>query len=621
MDKLQVLFYVMSRNPSFLDANEYFKLVTVVESAARSPVKLKSLLAVHVLVDLSLKLSGKMEVDSGRSFSLLPSQVISLIMDQIASLGKMLVDISLSNSEVFQEIEGRLNLLLLIVREHSDLWIFLLEKICLTIELIMKMYEDVFDSQRIDVNFEGDEKTDINLRFAFILYGFVEICVGHLGPVVPTTSEIFYKVKLLVNRVCKSCLFDSHTCISYSLLLNCKFVLSCRITEDFRTCNRDGIPRFTFCDDLAENEIFTLECAKKLLKNGDEWFGYKAGRHAACHGSWFAATLIFGHLISKVQSDFFQCWLKSLFQFALAERKIQLLLLPQYGSSLANWLEKEAILTMFSIDEQINQHHAGSITKGIYYDKLLEAYQCLRSSGETLKVAATTPVRGFCFQRWFLSLRAKILGTVGSILKLLINISSGTYTILKIVEEFSKFSLTSERLSREFDLVGTIFFGMDTKSSNVISALALNCSLLAFCTGFAFHVPSLATTLMTENVDDFETKLHASLIQNLISRLWLVDGETCKTLTQLFEVTGGPTSRSHLLSSSKILDVGYEVRDILTLCRYAVSEVVDLQSKSNGVDEGTFLQVIEDGVRFLSNILIQWISIPFRVPKCFFSVR
>lgn len=321
MDKLQILFYVRS-NPSFLDANEYSKLVKAVENAARSPEKLKCLLAVHLLVDLSLQLSGKMEVESGvLSFSSLPSQVISLIMDQIVSLGKMFVDLPQPNSKVFQEIEGLLNLLLLIVREHSDLWTLLLEKICLTAELIMNMHEDAFDSRQRDVDVDGDKKNDISLRFAFILYGFVAISVGHLGQVVSITSELFDKVKLLVNSVCKSCLFNSHTCIMYSLLLNCKFILSYKIPEDFRICNNYGFPRFTFCEDLTEYEISTLECAKKLLKIGDDWPAYKAGRHAACHGSWFAATLIFGHLITKVHSDVFHYWLKSLFQFALAERK------------------------------------------------------------------------------------------------------------------------------------------------------------------------------------------------------------------------------------------------------------------------------------------------------------
>ncbi|XP_022942067.1 uncharacterized protein LOC111447255 [Cucurbita moschata] len=611
----KIIFYVRP-NPSFLDANEYSKLVKAVESAAQSRVMLTSLHAVRLLVDLSLQLSGKMEVESGvSSFSLLPEQVISLIMDQITSL---LVDLSQLNSEVFQEIKGLLNLLLLIVREHSDLWSFLLEKICFTVELIMNMHEGVFDRQQIDMDVEGDKKNDISLRFAFILYGFMAICVGHLGQVVGITSEIFDKVKLLVKSVCEGVLFSSH-----SLLLNCKFILSCRITEDFRSCNNDGFPRFTFCEKLTENEIFTLQCAKKLLKNGDEWPAYKAGRHAACHGSWFAATLIFGHLSSKVRSGFFEHWLKSLFQFALAERKIQLLLLPQYGSGLINWLEQETILNLFSTEEQIKHHHAGSISEGIYYDKLLEAYQCLCSSGEALKSSVDTPVQAFCFQRWFLSLRAKMLGTIGSIVKLLLNVpysTNDTAAIHETVEEFSKLSLTFERLSHEFDLIGTTFIGMDTENLNVISALALNCSLLAFCTGFAFRVPNLATSLLTENVDDFRT-LRSVLIRNLIGRLWSVDRETSKQLTELFNATGGPNNCLHLLLRNKILDMGYEVRGISTLCRYAVSEVIRSQSKSNGMDEGTVLRVMEDGMQFLSNILMQWISIPFRVPKCFFCVR
>ncbi|XP_050946720.1 uncharacterized protein LOC103502541 isoform X2 [Cucumis melo] len=631
---LQKIIFYVRRNPSFLDANEYSNLVKAVENAARSPVKLKRLLAFQVLVPLSLQLSGKMEVESGVcSLSLLPSRVISLIMDQIASLAKMFLDLPQSNSEGFQEIKELLNLLLLIVREQSDLWILLLEKICLTAALIMKMHEDAFDGQQRDVDFEVNEKNDISLRFSFILYGFVAISVGYLGQVISITPEIFDKVKLLVNSVCQSCLFSSHTCIIYSLLLNCKFILSCRIAEDFRICNNNGFPHFTFCEDLTENEIFTLECAKKLLRVGDEWPAYMAGRHAACHGSWFAATLIFGHLISKVRSDIFHYWLKSLFQFALAERKIQFLLLPHYGSGLTIWLEKEAILNMFHIQEHINHHYTGSITEGIYYGKLSETYQCLFSSVEVLKAAAVPPVQSFCFQRWFLSLRAKILGTVGSILKTLLNVlcsistdygklgTNNTGIILESVNEFSKLSLKLERLSHEFDLIGTTFIGMDTKSLNVISALALNCSLLAFCTGFAFHVPDLATTLMTENVDDFRTKLRAILIQNLTSRLRLVDDETSKMLAQLFEVTGPPNNCSHLVSRGKILDLGYEVRGILTLCRYAISEFIRMQSKSSGVDKETFLQVIEDGMQFLSNIVMLWISIPFRVPKRFFFVR
>ncbi|KAJ6296271.1 hypothetical protein OIU78_024172 [Salix suchowensis] len=48
--------------------------------------------------------------------------------------------------------------------------------------------------------------------------------------------------------------------------------------------------------DLVEREFFTLDCAKKLLTERDNWSAYKAGTFAACQGAWITAAFVFEQL-------------------------------------------------------------------------------------------------------------------------------------------------------------------------------------------------------------------------------------------------------------------------------------------------------------------------------------
>ena len=72
------------------------------------------------------------------------------------------------------------------------------------------------------------------------------------------------------------------------------------------------------------------------------------------------------------------------------------------------------------------------------------------------------------------------------------------------LQKITQISLQLKRLAREFDLVTTSFIDMDKKSSKIISELAMSCSLLAFCAGFALYIPSLINPISNSGLGILE---------------------------------------------------------------------------------------------------------------------
>ncbi|KAK9939027.1 hypothetical protein M0R45_015736 [Rubus argutus] len=152
-----------------------------------------------------------------------------------------------------------------------------------------------------------------------------------------------------------------------------------------------------------------------MLTENNSWPAYRVGTYAACQGAGRTATFILVQLVRKVYSDSCYCWLKSLVQYAYGELKHELLLLPKQGLETPKF---PLILSGNDLGE-IDQHAAHNIKD--YRKQLAAAYNSLCFSLETLKVDVTRS-HAFYFQRWFLSLRAKLLGAVVDILDILKNI-------------------------------------------------------------------------------------------------------------------------------------------------------------------------------------------------------
>lgn len=627
------------------DLLECAKLSTIIEDASRSPVMSKRMLAFRFLVDISSKLKDSREIGCGVcSSSFMPSQVISLITNRITLLVKPFLDLYQVDSLVYQEFNNLLNHLLLIVGEYPDLGVILMDHIFILIKFLSSMDDNAMAIVEVDklghdvVDIKGEKSTIIRLKLAFIVYKFVVACLESLKEAGAITTLVFDKMKLLVESVCECNLFDCYMHTVYSLLLHCRVIWGLDLNgSNESSCHyrHSGTPLHNY---LIERELDTFEFAKKMLSENNNWPAYKVGMYSACQGAWFLATFIFQQLISQVHSDSCHCWLKSLLQFADSERKLELLLLSKQGFSLAIWLEmKKSPLVILSTDlGEIANGSDNDINKLDFSKELEGAYNCICSSKETLDIASKSG-QGFYFQRWFLSLRAKLLRAVMDVLKALETIPyiwehvdhSGHDNKSLMAEcwlslqQITEISLRLKSLAKEFDVIITSFGDMDRSSVKIISALALSSSLLAFITSFVvLFIPNLSHTSPSCGLENPENVLLAQLVQNLAERLLHMDPETGTNLCRLMEVSGQPKMCFHLQSINQVFNIGCEGRDVVAVCKYTISGVACLigdQKRAN--NEDTILEVIKDGLQLLFKILAKWMHVPFRTPKYYFRLR
>ncbi|XP_019051419.1 PREDICTED: uncharacterized protein LOC104586554 isoform X2 [Nelumbo nucifera] len=623
-------------NLSFVGMVELGKLLQIVENAAKSPAKSKIFLSLYLLVDISSKLRGRIEIASDDDYSTyFPSQVISLVIDQITLLLKKHC---WAENELWKECQHLLYLTLSLVKEYSTLGAFVLDKIRVSVESLLNMQEGCIHPRRPNSSanesfeFEGKKRMSNVSKLVICLYRFAEGCVETLNQTSAVTTQVLHNVKLLVICIQQSSLFDPNTFSVHSLCLHYQIMQSCLTNEASGTSNfyKD---LYTCQDDYwVEHEKLTLEFAKKMMEMNYTWSAYKLGQYAACQGVWFAATFIFNKLTNKVQTDSNFYWLKSLVLFSSAESNILLFLFPKQGQELVNGFE-------------IHEFGVGEVGEGItsslqdYGDNLSKACSNICFSEELLSGNVILG-RAFYFQRWFLSLRAKVLQTIVDLFRLLSANASqghigsnqqaeGSTEIIspghaEHIHSFMYFvtsiSFRLKKLAQEFDLLAISFMDLDADSFRTISVLALNCSLLAFCTGFIPALPGYQNS--TTYVSNSEKFSHSFLIQDLAERLWHIDNETISNLKLLLKITGEPEKCSHLQSRTQLLRVGHHERNTLRVCRSAVSAALQLEERTKRMDnEGGLFQLSRGYLKFLSNILKEWICIPFWIPRFFFQVR
>ena len=624
------------------DILELDKLLTVIENASKSSITVKQLLAIRVLVVISGMLKERIRIESdGADSTLLLSQIMPFVIDQLTSLVKPVLDLCHSHSEVGKECNDLFSLFLLLVEEHPELGVIVLDKIHLFMEYLVNMPDRGTSASKASlsvneiVDFKGKTSRFIMSKLAIYVYRFVVSCLEHLKETKSITTEVADKVKLLAEHVHQCSLFDCLTHMMYSLLLYSCISGHFVVNKNEETDNSDENFVETLDDRLIECEILALEFAEKILAGRDYWDAYKAGKYAAHQGAWFTASFIFEQLMTKVQSDSCLCWLKSLAQFSHSEKEIQLLLLPKQGSRLVDWLKTKKVSSIHFKDNPVEISLDADLPK--WYEKLIETYSSLYSSLETLE-NVVKPGQAFCFQRWFLALRVKVLAALADIVKLLGTVPFNHDTITKnelvkksilveypqLFQQISRVSFQAKRLAHEFDLMVTSFIGMDRKSLKIISALALNCSILAFIAGFSLYFPEMpmyenVTTCSLEGLKRFS---HPALVQDLIGRLWRIDHETSASLWMLSKAIGRPKSCCHFQPGNQIWNFGCGVEDILKVCRYAVTKVVALKNGANKGHNGEDVsQRVNDGCQLLLDVVTKWMHIPFRIPTYFFQVR
>ncbi|TYH37628.1 hypothetical protein ES332_D12G053600v1 [Gossypium tomentosum] len=594
----KIFLLTLPNLPSF-EKLEFDHLLAILENAAQSPIMSKCLAALRILTDISSKLWARKNSESFAVYSSpLPLRVISLVMAQLRSLVKQLPDPCQTSSRIFHEIKSLLKLILQLVGEHPDLGATVLGEIGSFIKYFGTPNENVLASKHIAssevLDFEGDMYQAFRSKLLSHIHRFVATCLQILNEAGAITTNVFGKVQLLVKHLHHGRIFDCYTRTIYSLLLHSR-LFGILIEHPFK------------------QELATLEHACKMLSERDNWHSYKAGIYATNQGAWITATFIFAELMSRVQSESCYCWFKSLVQFSHSEAKLWLSPLAKQGSFLEGSVGTNELLAFLKDNfGELGQDAAGNDDVPNYRDVLVGAYK----------------------NRWFFSLRAKLLGAVGEILEVLdtskqetfsiiIEVQNSALTNIKCLEKFTQFSCRLNRLAKEFNLINSSFIGMDCESLKIIARLALSCSLLAFSAGFPHFFPNLPAykylrTCVREHSQ--QSNLSSMLLQDLLSRLLHIDHEVSMDLCKLLDNGGCPTKCSHLQSGNYILKSGHEVKDILDIIRYAVSTVMHLQIETNRIqNEAIISHVTKNGVELLLEISRKWLQIPFQMPKQFFN--
>ncbi|KAI3965627.1 hypothetical protein MKX01_010584 [Papaver californicum] len=623
-----------------MDISELVNFVPSVKAAAQSPILSKRLLSLRLLVDIcSDHRMGMERTSDANGLINLPSWVLLSLLDQIEGLVKPVLETCRTTSEVEQEYRSLFYLIVSLVKEHPSLGVLVLDKIRLIIEPMMDLCTEnlettvVSSSLRDTVMFDVGRHVHVASNLISCIYKVVESCVIiTLDVASAITSQLHQSMKLLFSVILQSSLFTQDIHIVHLFFLHFHVM---GVNEDNGICIVAEELRIANINYRFQHERLVVEYMKKIIAGNDNWSAYKFVQWAACKGMWLVVAVLSGQLINKVQSESNVNWLKSLTLFAQAESTVLLLNFPEQVSEVwvapcTSALREPGCGSAWNAD---SQNYVGSLT---------EACTSIRAASEVLGSAISLN-ETFYFQRWFLDVRAKFLEAALDILRFLSSDTcnnSNSCSKASVSHEGSteaeetppdfhllvyfltRFSLRLNRLVREFDLLATSFIGMDTESFRTISRLALNCSVLAFCTGFVLYHPNLYEKSMLCDLESLMKCSHSTLLKDAIKRLQHVDEETSTNLKVLLSSIEEPKSCFHLHKKTFLYRSGFREREILVVSRDAVTKVLHLQEEASKMNsKGILGQVSKAGVQLLRGILIKWMQISLQTPKYFFQVR
>ncbi|KAK1380491.1 ARM repeat superfamily protein [Heracleum sosnowskyi] len=613
-DALQILHKIVILNVFSFPYSDIFELLsellTIVENNTQSSTL--SYRVLYVLVDMYCKFMERADskVD-GEGLHHIESRMITSITNRIFAVKENL------------EVKSLISLLLHLVHARTVLAGLVLEKIINSVKLMSK--------GKRTLSHHGSELGEMKrVKTKAILYVCKALtsCLEKLDKTDALTTEIHATMKLLVEDAHRYNFFDCNTRIVLALLYMSYFTYH-RLWNNIQ--DTGNLSKLGTSDqrDFVQLGISTLNCSNEILTRMDNWLAYKAGKSAACHGTWFVAAFIFRKLIKLAQSHSCVSWLNLLADFAHSEMHIQFLTFPKQCSDLLNCLESRGIST-------------STLGSPNHIDNLVNACKILHSSVGRLNIISRSDT-AFSFQHWFLSLRARVLENVVDMFRLLNTISDAkdgsnqhtnevnmvensqcSQTLNSLVDHLTQISMKFRRLAQELDLVTVSFIGMDNKSVLIISALALSCSLLAFSVGFVLYTPNIEAIKCLPHFGSAKCKdsLDPMLLLDLFSRLWHVDREISSKLMLLLDACGLLRSSYIAQPRNHILDDCYETRSLVTLCGFAVGQAVGLQNDANRVHDNTILpQLATDGLHLLLNITKEWMQIPFQTPSYFFRIR
>ncbi|XP_064954126.1 uncharacterized protein LOC135606798 isoform X3 [Musa acuminata AAA Group] len=591
-------------------------------------------------------------------------QVTSIVVGHITSMIKQTIadstgeDITtktvISCSELKQEFRNKLSLIQLLAIEYPSASLVALDRI----GHIIQSLENMHDKSALESICAGVSRKEFNVKrcgpleynkqysigseIAICILRFTNAFIKTLNNCSTYNSEVCQKVKLLVKCIQSSkycnCATYEIFCLCLDSYTACSLVGNAnnRIqdSDESKTGSADG-SYYNFS--WVNQEWQSLESIRSMLQNQNYWAAYRAGKYSCLKGLWFSATFTFRKLICHVESVCLSCWLKCLMLLAGCETEIKLLLFPKAGITLVSGMQTEnmcdKIFTSIVGDQSTSADLHG------WEGKIARVYGRICSAEKTLASAGASD-GVYCFQRWFLNLRAKFFEIMMEIFGLLnsheltivrvdgeegkgkVCIEEVTQTMSTLMCGFAYESLRLNNLAKDYDLLASSFLDTDGQSFRRISAMALNCSLLAFCTAFTVHFPcSLvyknAISCNLGNVSKFSCTM---ILQDLTERFWTVDSKISEQLQQI--LTSFCKEEDHLFPRSRMSTSGHTERATLLVCEFAISGILHIQEDAKRVkNEEDLFSLLLRGLQLLSDVIRRWMEIPFQVPKYFFRVR
>ncbi|CAN4123656.1 unnamed protein product [Withania somnifera] len=632
-DALRALCKILPPNLDTIPCTEiltiFSKFLKIVEFKLQSPIISERLFTMHVLASIFDQLLLILKDAAGGIGSVISSRMLTFTVDRISQLIKLVVDNHHPDKGAEQEVKNLLLILVNLLERHRDLSGTVLDKICIVIEHMVSMLNEITsmpNSGSVDhLITELDKENHISTSSRVLIYlsQILRTCFEMLDVPMDGATQVFKRMEHLVEHVNQCSLLPVYIHLIYDFLLHFHTAYQCmwlEIGEDL-VSNRNfrqsccGSPSHD--GSLSPHEILIIDHVKQILDKKDYWLSYKLAKYAACNGAWLVSAYIFGELIPMVQSDNCHFWLKSLSLLSELERKVQLFGLTLSGNAAGN------IMTAYNIENVIGASN-----------KLCSLEEAFDASVSGL---------AFSFQRWFITLRSKVVGAVAEVLKLLsMNLfpqeatgsteqiaarilaqhSNSSQGLCSLFQLLAHASSQFTGLAKEFDLLATSFIGMDRKSMKIVSDIGLSCSLLAFSTGLTLHFASFhdKQNCSTYGLENSDEQFDTLLVHDMFRRLGYTDLETSKNLWHLLDFLRSPRSCSMLEFQNEVSTTCVEARDVAKLCKYSVQKFLSLLAIIVHGDN-CISRIRHDALQLLFNIIFSWIQIPFRTPKHFFQLR
>ncbi|KAL8151611.1 hypothetical protein V2J09_021419 [Rumex salicifolius] len=622
--------------------HELNELLTHVANAAKSPdtTDPERVLAARVLVGISNKLKGeKLTSANDLNFLRLLSEVVSSIGDEaVLQTKEMSERCEASNIEL--QLKSLLQLLFILIDSPPEVSLLVLDKLCTILETLVDVCRENVNVMNVNVigiasevhhaiRVEENDMSSFSSKIIHYvhkcLYGFAQMLCADA-----TTSKLVHKLKNLVSFVCQCNLFHCSTHVKFALLLHSCCNFGCLLPENGKEGERRRLDKIKF-PKLLEDGTLNSECIGYMLSQNDDWGSYMVGKHAARQGVWFVCDPVFRHLKASVQSDIFSCWLSCLSQFAHTEKCLQEMFSYESGSDL---------ISKMDVPSQLNDFQQHILTSDSI-EKLACSCDGILSS-ERLLGSTTLLKQKFCFQRWFLALRIKVLEVIIDLHKLLATVMynkksmstvqqiEGVYgaDCSRLTQEgegmmhlLAGLSLKSQKIAREYDLMNSSFINMDPKSFRIISTAALSCSLLAFCIGLVYLIPNSPFPVKTCSSNNSGDCLHVTVAEDLAGRLSYIDPGTSINIISILKGDAGHESSLAAQCKSRSFNVVYEEGITVRLCKAATSRISSMQNETVGTHESSLPVEYNKRSLFLLDIIKELMSIPFCTPEFFFQVR